>query len=325
MEPVVVALAGGLGNQLFQFAAGLAVSAATGREARLCLRAFDRPAARRLFVALRSAVRSVGADPDGRFRLQAMERGLELLAIQRAAPASGRDEDAARGLGRSSLKAARRGARDIPGTSPLRAADDVLAVAMGHATIDPEVVPLLLGDMQDDRIVTLALPQLRGALRLPTESARCRRWLGEIRARPTVGVHVRRGDYRKRAFRGVFPLLDAGWYGRAAELLRERHGPDLRFAVFTDEPAWVRRNLRLPGELLVVSGDGPPVATEDLSLLSACSHHVIANSTFSWWAARLATGAGDVVAPTRWLMSRDTDPNLLPAGWIRLENEVRRD
>ena len=98
--------------------------------------------------------------------------------------------------------------------------------------------------------------------------------------------------------------------------------------VVTDEPAWVRANLRLPGPVDVASGEHPSTPQEDLALLASCRHHIIANSTFSWWGARLArphgTG-GDVVAPTAWHMDGSPlEPGYLPASWLTLENTPSR-
>jgi hypothetical protein len=59
---------------------------------------------------------------------------------------------------------------------------------------------------------------------------------------------------------------------------------------------------------------------EDLRLMSQCEHHIIANSTFSWWAAWLGTNPGRIVcAPARWF--KDPGHNtrdIYPADWVRI-------
>ena len=87
--------------------------------------------------------------------------------------------------------------------------------------------------------------------------------------------------------------------------------------VFSDDPAWCREHLDLAHPTTVVEGNP---AHEDLRLKSLCRHHVIANSTFSWWGAWLDPRPGKiVVAPTTWRRDRPT-PDAVPPDWIQVEN-----
>jgi hypothetical protein len=85
---------------------------------------------------------------------------------------------------------------------------------------------------------------------------------------------------------------------------------------FSDDPKWVTMFLGnlLPGN--IVSTEGLP-AHEELFLMSACRHQVIANSTFSWWAAWLNTHSDKIViAPRRWLNDDSIDTSaLIPREW----------
>jgi hypothetical protein len=316
---VTIAATGGLGNQLFQLAAAMLIADATGRGIRVCCRMYDRPLIRRAFVAVRAAVRGAFADRDGRFRLRAMERRPLVLEVQRFAAETDRAGDARVGFSRRSLKRAfREQAFRIPGTSILRRAEEVLAAAEGRQPIPPGSTPLVAGHMQDDRLVAPVIADLRSRLELPQHSPYLSRWLTCVDGR-TVGVHVRRGDYLKPAFRGVLPVLPAAWFESAAQIVRQRHG-DVRFLVVTDDPAWARDRLRLPGPTTVASLGHPSSPLDDLALLSRCAHHVISNSTFGWWGARIASGGGSVVAPARWTIEPPTPPQLLPGSWQLLDN-----
>jgi hypothetical protein len=321
MQPVTIAATGGLGNQLFQLAAAVGIADATGRRVRVCCRMYDRPAARRAFVAVRRLVRGLWTDADGRFRLDAMVRRPVLLDLLEEAAETSPGDDRRRGFTRRSLKRAFRDheAR-ITGALVLRTAGEALEVRDGRVSAGPEVTPLIAGYMQDDRLVAPQLERIRRMVRLPAGTAYLARWMPHAAGDRTVGVHVRRGDYLKPAFRGLMPVLTAGWYERAAHELCARHG-ELRFLVVSDEPGWARERLRLPGPTTVASLDHPPSAQEDLALLAACGHQVISNSTFGWWGARLGARGGSVVAPTRWLIGQPPDPHLLPGSWIRVENE----
>lgn len=136
----------------------------------------------------------------------------------------------------------------------------------------------------------------------------------------SVGVHVRRGDYVgdpiTNAFHGV---CDSEYYQAAAREL-QRRVPNARWYVFTDEPEWVRSKLDLGVRFELVSGTVKIDSIQEWWLLSRCRHHVIANSSFSWWAAWLG-GQQDnyVVAPQRWFVDEAIDTiDLLPAVWLRI-------
>jgi hypothetical protein len=90
--------------------------------------------------------------------------------------------------------------------------------------------------------------------------------------------------------------------------------------VFSDDPAGVRASLRLPEPVLWASDFGERSALQDLRLMSACKHFVIANSTFSWWPAWLSDHPGkQVIAPARWFRNPAWDASQLrPPEWMAL-------
>ena len=128
----------------------------------------------------------------------------------------------------------------------------------------------------------------------------------QIDSSMSVALHVRRGDYTSlaaaAALHGVLPV---SYYEAALQRVRDRIGAP-RFFVFSDDMDWCRANLPLPAaESTFVSHNIGPDAWQDLVLLSRCRHHVIANSSFSWWGAwladqRLGGASRCVIAPSRW-------------------------
>jgi hypothetical protein len=102
---------------------------------------------------------------------------------------------------------------------------------------------------------------------------------------------------------------------RMAEHCREPH-----FFVFSDEPDWARENLPLDGPATFVDHNGPERDYEDLRLMSLCRHFIIANSSFSWWAAWLSRNPEKLVlAPGRWAAVDDMNRDgLVPASWHRM-------
>lgn len=109
---------------------------------------------------------------------------------------------------------------------------------------------------------------------------------------PLCSVHVRRGDYTKLS--NYHTNLGANYYEPACTLVYQNFS-DVRFLVFSDDPEWCKREFK--NEKFVVVDSGSDAV--DLCVMSKCPIHVIANSSFSWWAAWLSQSRA-VVAPKLW-------------------------
>jgi hypothetical protein len=129
--------------------------------------------------------------------------------------------------------------------------------------------------------------------------------------RPLVSVHVRRGDYVRPESEAAWGnLATDGYYERAVE----RIGHDVTYLVFSDDLDWCRRSLGIPDAQFA----DYDTATS-LCLMSRCDVNIVANSTFSWWAAYL-NPTGEIYAPSRWFGPGMEPPNdrqddILPATW----------
>lgn len=138
-----------------------------------------------------------------------------------------------------------------------------------------------------------------------------------IRQSNSVSVHIRRGDYLtcSKANRYLQPC-DLAYYQKAADYIG-RHVENPVFFVFSDEPKWAKQHFILPFPLYYEEGNA---AHEDLLLMASCRHHIIANSTFSWWGAWLNQDPHKIViAPQQWFSAGRFDTrDLLPESWIRL-------
>ena len=141
-----------------------------------------------------------------------------------------------------------------------------------------------------------------------------------LRAQNSVAVHIRRGDYlRKPIILEWHGVMTREYYARAFELLQSKTN-NLAVYYFTDDPGWVADNLLplLKGEIL--SGVYAKSHYEDLYLMTQCKHNIIANSSFSWWAAWLNDNPEKIViAPTKWFDQgyQDTQ-DILPENWLKV-------
>lgn len=133
----------------------------------------------------------------------------------------------------------------------------------------------------------------------------------------SVSVHVRRGDYVSNASHVV---CDQNHYDAALSALLPTLKIAPTFFVFSDEPDWARENLKLPGEVVVIDHNGPEADFEDLRLMSLCRHNIIANSSFSWWAAWLNKNPNrQVIAPKQWFGKPSlSNPDIWADGWTKV-------
>ncbi len=114
----------------------------------------------------------------------------------------------------------------------------------------------------------------------------------------SIAVHVRRGDYLRLP---VFRVCDEDYYRKSMDEMRARV-PDAGFFVFSDDPEWCRKTFTEGDTQVIDSGKASANPLHDLHLMSLAGHHVIANSSYSWWAAWLGDKPGQqVIMPERWL------------------------
>lgn len=289
---IVVTVMGGLGNQMFQYAFGRAASLALDRELVLDLtsmptgrgphlRSWDLP---RLPI---SAVRQVGAP--------------------RSFSEKGKPRPMLRMLGRVSRSIVRTWLVQDP------ACDGVLAYSQL-----PRPVAFCYGYWQSPRYFEQIEHVVRSELTPPlSASSEGFSLLRSVEGREVIAVHVRRGDYvTDSRVAAVHGGLDHRYYaGAIREIAEGLHRPVA--LVFSDDPAWAVRNLDLEIETVHAEVCGPLSSVETLGLMARCAHHVIANSSFSWWGAYLATSPHQRVAyPRRWFADRPIDSaSRFPAHW----------
>lgn len=179
----------------------------------------------------------------------------------------------------------------------------------------------LAGYWQSERYFADIRPQLLQEFEM-TEPAQGRdaEIIDEMRSTTSVTVHVRRGDYVSNAATNqVHGTCDSEYYQRSVTLLANMYGP-LNLFVFSDDPAWCRGNLQLGHPTVFVDHNDAQRNCEDLRVMSHARHFIVANSSFSWWAAWLSTSEDKTVcAPARWFRtSKNDESDIVPKSWHRI-------
>jgi hypothetical protein len=273
---VSVDLQGGLGNQLFQYAVGSSGAQCGGTELILNLRLLRR-------------------DPKRRLTLDAYPiRARFVDSSQLPQPGRLRHWAARAGWCTGSL-------RHYPFGAPLFEESDA------SGCWDPRVAALrapvvLRGYFQSERYFSAIAGELRTELvplRTPSETFLRLKQAIRLAGPASTSLHVRRGDYASDPTTlAVHGLLGAEYYGPALGLLRS-HVPAASVFVFTDDPSAASALLPTDMPATMVSGRGL-TDVDELALMSTCCHHVIANSSYSWWGAWLGAPEGMTIAPRRW-------------------------
>ena len=292
---IIVKLMGGLGNQMFQYALGRRVAYQRRTSLKLDLTWFQTQTLRSYQLDKLKISAGIASPEDVEELTRAKWGGLKgrvYQAIQRRLPYYRRS-----------------------------------VVVEQTPFFDPRIVKCvsrnayLMGYWQSEKYFIPIASLLREELKLnELLSPDCQAWAEKISKVKSVSLHVRRGDYvnnlNTNDFHGTCTLA---YYADAIKYVRH-HFPETNIFVFSDDMNWARQNLGSYAPLELVEIKNTNRDQEELMLMSLCDHHIIANSSYSWWGAWLGTNPEKaVIAPRKWF--NDTTRNtmdLIPESWVRL-------
>lgn len=292
---VIVRLIGGLGNQLFQYAAARRLSILHQTTLKLDISAFEHYELRRYSL--------------GSFRIQEVFATPEEIAEVKGTSKKGLAKIAFR-LIRKLQPYYRRPVFRQPRLRPF---DPNIMKTPKHVYLD--------GYWQSEKYFVGIQDVIRREFTVKVEQdSQSRKIAEQIASAQSVSIHVRRGDYisnpRVSQVHGVCGL---DYYKRCGQLIADTLGPS-HFFVFSDDTDWVTQNLHLDYPTTLVTHNDATKDHEDLWLMSMCQHNIIANSSFGWWGAWLNVNPSKIVlAPRRWFNDPSLDTrDLLPDGWIKV-------
>src|SRR6185369_15757697 len=305
IKMVTALLRGGLGNQMFQYALGLALARA------------NRTAIKVDTVYLKDRLpRRNYTYRDYDLDIFTMNNTPCLTALSRAAhklPLSGL------WLGVNLVRTA---GRKMAGMEKI--------VREKGTGFDPTILEergdlLLVGYWQSEKYFAHAGEELRKAFQFKHSLEGLAKDISrQIQSTNSVSIHIRRGDYvALKHVANVVGPTNLAYYQRAAAHMNE-HGRGVgnespTFFVFSDDTVWCRTNLKLPFPTVYLDqASAGPKASHHLQLMSQCRHNIVANSSFSWWGAWLnANPEKIVIAPEQWFANKKSE-DIIPQRWIKM-------
>ncbi len=142
----------------------------------------------------------------------------------------------------------------------------------------------------------------------PVNDSKNRELLDRISQQTTVSIHIRRGDYANG-----FPMMTPQYYENAISYFENKFN-EVYFLVFSNDMDWAKQNLQFSQGEFVDWNTGKD-SWKDMYLMTQCNHHIIANSSFSWWGAWLNQKENkEVIAPSVWFHHQET-PDVYCEGW----------
>jgi Glycosyl transferase family 11 len=178
----------------------------------------------------------------------------------------------------------------------------------------------LMGNWQSERYFAQVADTIRADFSFKALPSGRNAVLAELIGNTTaVSLHVRRGDIASNpASLAVHGLCSLEYYRQAIDYVATRLAKP-EFVIFSDDMAWVRENLHVDYSCHYVDHNKGLESYNDMRLMSLCHHHIIANSSFSWWGAWLNPNrAKIVVAPQRWFAANYDSSDIVPSSWIQM-------
>jgi len=285
---------GGLGNQMFQYAIGRALSLRRHTQLKLDISGFSQ-------------------DPQRKYDLHLYNIQAEIATLQEVEKLKGKLNQ---GLGEKIVKI-------FSAKSPAISASYLKEKDMGF---HPEILEApdnvyLEGYWQSEKYFSDIAATIRKDFSMKTApNIDNQKVLDQIHATTAISLHVRRGDYvsntTANAFHGTTTL---DYYKMAIDKLNNLI-PGGTIFVFSDDQTWVKENLKFTLPTIFVDCNDTDHAQDDLRLMASCQHHILANSTFSWWGAWLAEHPKQIViAPKQWFKNPNiSSKDLIPSRWMQI-------
>jgi len=294
---ITVNIIGGLGNQMFQYAFGYAISKENSIKIKLDIRGFDAYNLRDYELGLFNIEENSELEPVYGFLLNQLngKNNTPLMKISRKA---------LRGL----LKFAKFYYQE---KKEFAFDKDVFSV---------KIDTYFHGYWQNEKYFKKYRKELLEIFTLKTIHSKTIEYQQQIIKSEAVSLHIRRGDYVTDTHtNSVHGTCDVRYYKKAVmEVLKSKK--QAHFFIFSDDLDWAESNLNFINNKTFIRLESDIPDHEEMYLMSQCKYNIIANSSFSWWGAWLNQNSDKkVIAPKKWFNGSVLNPkDLIPNSWVRL-------
>ncbi len=293
---IVTRIIGGLGNQMFQYAAGRSLALANGCQLKLDISGFDNYQLHNGYELDLFNIQAGIASSEEVSRLVGMQPRLARFVHKQL------------GLGKRAYFVER----------------DFSFDSHFFSTRPPVYLD---GYWQSHKYFEPIADQIRNELTpknpLAAQNLKVAEQISKVNS---ISIHVRRGDYvANQATNKIHGFVGVEYYKEAIRHISS--AVDIPyFFVFSDDLAWAKANLGLVDNVAFVEHNTGAASYEDMRLMSLCHHHIIANSSFSWWAAWLGYQPGkQVLYPEKWFAAETKDTSsLCPTEWIEIGERAHK-
>jgi hypothetical protein len=294
---VITRILGGLGNQMFQYAAGLSLAVKLESELKMDVR---------------------------EFKDYSLHQGFELERIFSVQGTRASSNDLNRVLGWQSSRLAKSFIQKM-NLSFLNSEKNVKEPSFeywkGFEILDGDLY--LDGYWQSEEYFKNIEDNIRLNFEFKIPFDKKNQKLSEvIQSVDSISLHIRRGDYlNSNSANLIHGTCSMDYYHNAINYLKRKLDAPVLF-VFSDDIAWVKKNLGTDLKAYYVSHNIAKNSYRDMQLMSLCNHNIIANSTFSWWGAWLNKNRDKIViAPQKWFANDEMQlktVNIYPNSWVKL-------
>ena len=144
--------------------------------------------------------------------------------------------------------------------------------------------------------------------------------LKKIKNSNSVCIHIRRGERASDPWaKKMQEPCSLDYYDKSMKLISKKT-KNPHFFTFSDDPKWVKENLKTKFPMTYVDFNNVKGVAKDLNLMKHCKHFIIAKSTVSWWGAWLSENKDKIIiAPERWFDNGRKEGDVIPKEWIRVK------
>lgn len=304
----IVKIMGGLGNQMFQYAFGLALSTYTGEDVLFDKTSFE--------IEKKQEVNNSGFNKDG-VAVRDYELDIFNLDIKFATKKQIKQCINERIIGsripgflRKIFKESGQISNNIITESVVNVYEQELFDIKGDAYYQ--------GYFQCEKYFNNIDNLIRKAFEFPPASSQKNQDIIEqiFNSKDAVSLHVRRGDYLNLAVVDKDLCCPISYYQKAIDYIKQ-NTEEPKFFVFSDDIEWTKENIDTGCQTFFIDFNKDNNSFEDLRLMSLCKHNILANSSFSWWGGWLNNNPNKIViAPTPWVSA---DTNHICDSWVQIQ------